>query len=209
MPRAAGFASLILALGIAPTAVAAQGLPDYKFPGLRGYVVADENGHPLAGVSVLAVWASASPPPYPFKTVRTVETRTRSDGAFELAPWQAPQSNPMTERSPALMFFSPGRVADSERREDRPGDKTGAHRLPLFEGPPERRASQLRKFAWVLGFVWAHTYGEPYPRVLSALDDDWRQLPPEAQANGSPSLIFDITVQSMRYGYEQELLKRK
>jgi len=199
----------LLALENARSVADAQSLPQYEFVGLRGKVVGDEDGRPLAGVFVVALWASHAPPPYVFKTVRAIETETRADGTFVLAPWHATISNPLTDESPVLVFFAPARVPYSSTQAKLPAAKPGEYRLLLFDGLPENRAAQLRKLAWGLGFHWVHLHGQPSPRVLSALDSDWHQLAPEDQGSGSPSLMFEATVQSTRYGYEQELLKQR
>ena len=199
---------MCLLIGGGCPAAAAQGLPQYMFPGFRGKVVADETGQPLAGVFVLAVWSSGASSPFGPRAVRVLETESRADGTFDLAPWEAAVSTPISHESPGLVLFAAGRDADwSGQRIGR--TQSADFRLRLFEGLPENRASQLRKFAFVLGMAWVHLYDQQRPRVLSALDSEWRGLPADAQGNASPSLMFEATVQSMRYGYEQEMLKQK
>ena len=62
--------------------VQAQGLPSYRFQGLRGQALADETGKPLVGVSVFAWWGpDGVPDPLP-KVARVAEAETRTDGKF-------------------------------------------------------------------------------------------------------------------------------
>jgi hypothetical protein len=201
--------ALLFALTAGTSSPQAQNLPHYAFPGLRGTVVAHETGQRLSGAFVIALWVSPAPPPYQFKTARAVETETGANGSFTLPPWEGTFSNPLTSLTPGLLFFSPGRVAESSGRPLPRSDKDSEYRLPLFEDPPDRRASQLRKFASALGLHWITLYGQPSPGVLAALDADWHKLSPEEQGNGSPSQMFEGTVQSMRYIYEQQLLKQR
>src|SRR5262245_39437149 len=46
----------------------------------------DESGQPIAGVSILAIWA-VSGMSFPLGAVRVFETDTRDDGMFRIAPW--------------------------------------------------------------------------------------------------------------------------
>src|SRR5262249_31569939 len=66
--------------------------------GRCGQVVADETGRPLAGGSVFAWWApGGARNPLP-KVARVAEAETRTDGKFELAPWEAALSVPSSGR---------------------------------------------------------------------------------------------------------------
>ena len=61
-----------------------------------------------------------------------------------------------------------------------------------------------------LGLVWVTSHDQPYPHLLlPALDRDWHAVSAEDTGHGRPSQMFDVTVQAMRYGYEQELLKQR
>jgi hypothetical protein len=68
---------------------------------------------------------------------------------------------------------------------------------------------KLKEHAMGLALFLTLLYGEPTPRILTALDREWEALPADVRGDISPSVMYDGLVKSMRYGYEQELLKQK
>jgi len=182
--------------------VQAQGLPSYRFQGLRGQALADETGKPLVGVSVFAWWGpDGVPDPLP-KVARVAEAETRTDGKFELASWEAALSVPIGSEVPRLMFWAPG-------REWARADSPYTFRFRIFAGTPTERAVQLKEQAMALAFLLILLYGEPTPRIVSALDREWQGLPVDVRGAISPSVMYDGLLRSTRYGYEQEILKSK
>src|SRR5262245_31138662 len=101
----------VAALLILTSPTRAQGTLPYDFPGLRGRAVADEDGQPLAGATVLALWISHAPAPYQFKLVHVVESQTHTNGTFVLPGWTTRLSNPLQSESPSILVFATGRVA--------------------------------------------------------------------------------------------------
>jgi len=182
--------------------VVAQALPTYKFGGLRGTVVADECEKHLAGVSVFASWGGdGAPDPFP-RVARISETETRADGTFELPPWEATLSVPITSVVPRLGFVAPG-------RDFRHTGGPHTFRLRVASGSATERAVKLKEHAMGLALFLTLLYGESTPRILTALDREWEGLPADVRGDISPSTRYDAFLKSMRYGYEQELLKQR
>ncbi len=202
-------ATCLLTPPVSPRLVRAEGSLQYQFSGLRGKAVAAEDGRPLAGAIVLVLWGSHAPAPYQFKLVHVVETDTGPDGTFIIPPWSTSLSNPLNDHSPSILVFAPHRVAYSATLDKSAASSVRTFPIALFDGQPDHRASQLRKLAAELALVWVTSHGRPYPRILASLDTDWHPVSSKDQGHGSPSQMFDVTVQAMRYGYEQELLRQR
>lgn len=203
----------MVAIGQASGAsVGAQGLPRHNFAGLRGTVVAEETGSPIPGAHIIAWWGSAAPPPSAFfvNTARVAEARSREDGTFALGPWEATVPVPVGSEPPRLWVYAPGRHLDASIRYDSPGPGRVEVRLRMFDPRFGVRQSLLRKHAWALAMAWAPLYGQPSPtEVLAAMDEEWRNSPLDDQGSGTPSQMFEATVQVMRLAHEEAILKMK
>jgi hypothetical protein len=174
----------------------------YRFPGLHGRVVADKTGRPVPTASIIVVWAG--PPAWLFAMdpLHFEEATSRADGTYAVGAWATPSLRvPIAKSYPMLACFAPGyrmKLVDVGKLSSDSAD------LRLVEAAPDPtgRAEQLTDAVkFLLPFETA--LGRR-ARLLSALDQDWRQLPEEARM-GIPSLApwMDNAVQELRAGYDQ------
>jgi len=204
---ALGWVALGLALvcaGVGDTTADAQGI-DYVSPVIRGRVLADETGQPLAGVSVLAWWRDPRIADSLLfaNTLRAVETETAGDGTFTIAAWEPKALRaPVSKDSPGLIFFVAGREpTDFNGGQLKSDNRSIEIRMRAASEEAEARAKKLTELLNGLLHVWAPLRDQPTPRMLMALDREWQTLPAELRKE-TPTLIpwFEWALKELRAG---------
>jgi hypothetical protein len=171
---------------------------------VRGRVVADDTGRPLAGASILVLWAGEPVWLLLLNPLHFEETASRMDGTYAIPAWEAKSlPAPVSSRFPVLVCFVPGyRIETIDAASLGRRRETLEIRLRRALATPEHRAKELSNLATLLTMI--ETTLEQQPRLVSALDDEWQRLPQEARRQ-LPALKpwVDATVQELRAGYDQ------
>jgi hypothetical protein len=191
--------AVALGLGNVSDSPAEAGPVDYAFPGLRGRVVADESGRPLGGVSVLVLWVGKDTLDASVNTLRVFETESGVDGAFEVPAWRVTLPDDAAPDVRGPMFFLPGRGAPTEpiRLGAAPGPIEV--RLPPFAGSPEDWARRLKEVAYTLPLFWVALPRQAPPRLIMAMDRDWRRLPADVRGDlPNPRELFELVLEAYR-----------
>lgn len=205
--KALGRISLGVALlftGAPGTTASAQGI-DYASPAILGRVVAAETGQPLAGVSVLAWWRDSREPDSVLfvRTIRAVEVQSGQGGTFTIEAWEPKMlRTPVSKDSPGLVFFIAGREPMYYTGEGlRSGNRLVEIGMRSHSGSAQERATKLTELLKTLLLIWAPLYGQPAPRMLTALDAEWQSLPAELRKE-RPALVpwFEWAVRELRAG---------
>ena len=206
-------AALVL-VGVAP--VLSQAAIEYSSPALRGRILDDRTGRPVPHVHIVASWHGneAVPLMYP-QTVKLIETTSAGDGSFLLPAWRlGTLRTPVSADSPILIAWAPGHggIVISLSRS---GPLRGATdiSLPPLPDTPDEQAETLVAVAWQLAYAVAPLPGQPKPRMLAALEAEYRRLPQDEfpqQAKGKTlTEVFDWSVQEFRRAIEYRALERE
>src|SRR5262245_28053465 len=150
--------SLVLSMA---TSAAAQTI---DLPSIRGSVVRDADGTPVAGARIIVIWHARTGTPFDPRSVVLAEAVTAADGTFSLP------GGPTTELSHAPDPADVGAYAAGYKIASVKGAasaRTIEMRLIKFDGKPAARAEELSQWAMSLG-MWAVMTASPSQPQLIA-----------------------------------------
>jgi hypothetical protein len=212
--RSVAVGAVLVLAGAAP--VLSQAQIEHSSPAIRGRILEDRTGRPVPHAHIVAAWHGneAVPLMYP-QTVKLIETISAGDGSFLLQAWgPVTLRTPVSAESPILIVWAPGRggIVISLSRSGPLRGATDVSILPLPDAP-EKQAEVLVGLAWQLAYAAAPLPGQPKPRMLAALEAEYRRLPQDEfpqQAKGKTlTEIFDWSVQEFRRAIEYRALERE
>ena len=205
---AAGVAFVAGLTGVRSATLAADVL--YTAAPIRGVVVSAETGRPLAGASILVLWAGV-PQLNAYlivNTVRTAEAESHGDGTFLVPAWEATSLRvPITSDWPRMLCFASGHEPKWVDAKDVKDKKSVEIRLAPFRGRPAEWQKTIGEMLGWVAIAWVPLYGQPPPRMLSAVGAEWGRLPEGLRAGPPLSEAFEWTVREYRSAHEQQKLQ--
>ena len=175
----------------------------YHSAAVRGHVVSAENGSPIQGATVLALWSADVDRRLPLmvNVLYASEVESDSAGRFMIPAWEsATLRAPVNRSSPRIVVLARG--YDLVGIEAPSPDALIRLRLGRADRSA-KRAEQLRGLVLLLVDAWVPLYGEQPPRMLAVADSEWQELPQTARANDpSPRAVFAWRLRELRTAIE-------
>ena len=139
--------------------------------------------------------------------VKILETESRENGTFVLPPrgrFARPES--LSAISPVIVCFLPG-FKPMRIELGRLSPEGGARPIQLrrFDGTPKQWAEALASVVWNLAYAVALLEGLPTPKMLTAVETEWRRLPKDV-AKDLPGArkMFAWLVQEFRRAFDSK-----
>lgn len=178
----------------------------YVSPRIRGRVVEEGTGRPIAGVAVLAFWTYASSP----VIIRMIEATSAPDGTFAIERWTHSVRDPVGPESPQLVYFAPGCGLSIVQRPG-PGTDELVYALQAVRSRSDakRRAGELEQAAMQVGQLGGLLEVAPPPlRIADAIVAEWRRLPAEARdGRRSPAELYAQILGQVRDSLASKLFR--